>query len=149
MWSLFGFRDNVEEHTVAVTSEKPFQRRCESIKRFRKKIVAIVSGKKRLSHKCWLKWELNELYKSASIFPCIGGRYPLKIQVRVLHFSRASFCNFFLQLPNSFLNTQNICSSMFCAVSRNFILQLFATSSIFTCNFLLQFLSSIAQNVKL
>jgi len=37
---------------------------------------------------------------------------------------------------------------MFRAVSRNFLLQLFATFSIFACNFLLQFLSSIAQNAS-
>ena len=55
----------------------------------------------------------------------------------------ATFATFFY----SFLNTQNICSSVLRAVSRNFILQLFATFSIFTCQFLLQFLSSIAQNV--
>ena len=50
--------------------------------------------------------------------------------------SRASFCNFckfFFTASNSFLNTQDIYNSMFWAVSRNFILQLFATFSIFAC----------------
>jgi len=46
--------------------------------------------------------------------------------------TRASFCNFFY----SFLNTQNICSSVFRAVSRNFILQLFQfLRANFYCNF--------------
>jgi len=52
--------------------------------------------------------------------------------------SRASFCNFcklFFTASNSFLNTQDIYNSMFWAVSRNFILQLFATFSIFACYF--------------
>ena len=60
----------------------------------------------------------------------------------------ASFATF-LTASNCFLNTQNMCSSMFWAVSQNFVLQLFATFSIFPCNVLLQFLSSIVQNVKL
>jgi len=59
----------------------------------------------------------------------------------------ATFATFFTA-SDSFLNTQNICSSMFWAVSRKFILQLFATFTIFMCNFLLQILLSIAQNVK-
>ena len=37
---------------------------------------------------------------------------------------------------------------MFWDVSGNFILQLFATFSIITCNFLLQFLSSVAENLR-
>jgi len=43
---------------------------------------------------------------------------------------RASSCNFFY----SFLNSQSIFSSVFWGVSRNFMLQLFVTFSIFACN---------------
>ena len=59
----------------------------------------------------------------------------------------ATFATFFTA-SNNFLNTQNTCSSMFWAVSRVVILQLFATFSIFACKFLLQIFSSVAQNVK-
>jgi len=40
----------------------------------------------------------------------------------------------FFTASNSFLNTQNICSSMFWAVFKNFLLRIFAIFSIFTCN---------------
>jgi len=51
--------------------------------------------------------------------------------------NRGSCCNFLY----SFLNTQNLCSTIYSAGSRNYILQLFFL-------FYMQLLSSIAQNVK-
>ena len=60
----------------------------------------------------------------------------------------ATFATFFTAL-DSFRNTQNVYSTMFQAVSRNFILQLFATFLTFRYNFLLQLLWILAQNIPL